>query len=158
MRIIVFSDSHGNYFALRDVVEKHRDEATHFIHLGDGEREFEKIAADYPQLSFLGVSGNCDWAGSGKTTDILRVSGKKIFFSHGHAFHVKSGLDAFKQIARGFGATIALFGHTHIALTAYDDGLYLMNPGSISSQASGRASYGIIDITPAGIVTTIVHI
>ena len=158
MRIIVFSDSHGNYSALRDVVEKHRDEADFFIHLGDGEREFERIAQEYPALELRGVRGNCDWASTGKLTDALRVSGRKVFFTHGHIFHVKAELDSLKQTARGLGATIALFGHTHIAFTEYDDGLYLLNPGSISAQGLGRASYGIIDITPAGIITNIVRV
>ena len=158
MRIIVFSDSHGNYSALQSVVEKHRSEADFFIHLGDGEREFERIAQEYPELSLHGVCGNCDWADNSKTTDVLRVAGRKIFFTHGHIFHVKSDLAELKYTARGIGATIALFGHTHIAHTEYDDGLYLLNPGSIYSQASGRASYGVIDITAAGVITNILQL
>ena len=49
-----------------------------------------------------------------------------------------------------------LFGHTHCALNEYDEGLYIMNPGSCNGYG---ASYGYIDITEKGdIVTNIVRI
>lgn len=38
-------------------------------------------------------------------------------------------------------------------MTDYDDGLYVMNPGSLRG---AYATYGILDITEAGIVTNIV--
>ena len=55
--------------------------------------------------------------------------------------------------AREQKADILLFGHTHNAMTDYDDGLYVMNPGSLRG---AYATYGILDITEAGIVTNIV--
>ena len=58
--------------------------------------------------------------------------------------------------AREEKANILLFGHTHQAMTDYDDGLYIMNPGSCSGY---YATYGVIDITPKGdIVTNIVRL
>ncbi len=52
-------------------------------------------------------------------------------------------------------AYVLLFGHTHNAVTEYEDGLYIMNPGSLSGSTG---TYGTLDIVPAGIVTNIVHI
>ena len=37
MRVIVFSDSHGNYDVLEKIMERHKDDGDVFIHLGDGE-------------------------------------------------------------------------------------------------------------------------
>lgn len=48
-------------------------------------------------------------------------------------------------------ADLLLFGHTHQPLTDYEDGLYLMNPGSLGY----GGTYGYVDITPAGIVTNL---
>ncbi len=49
---------------------------------------------------------------------------------------------------------ILLFGHTHVPYTAYDDGMYIMNPGSIGY----TGTYGIVDITPSGIMTNIIKL
>ena len=57
--------------------------------------------------------------------------------------------------AREKKADIVLFGHTHQALAEYDDGLYILNPGSLHGS---MGTYGIIDITKAGIVTNIVRL
>ena len=57
--------------------------------------------------------------------------------------------------AREHRAQVALFGHTHLAREDYEDGLYLMNPGRLGGW---EASYGILDITPQGIVTNVVRL
>lgn len=157
MRIVVFSDSHNNYFALKNIVSAQRT-AEMFLHLGDGEKEFDYLCTNFPFKVMRGVRGNCDWGSMGKTNDVVTVGGKKIFFTHGHTQGVKSGLDDFKREAREIGADIALFGHTHVAMTAYEDGIYYMNPGSIAAPQQGPPSYGVIDITDAGIVTFIVSL
>lgn len=152
MRIVVFSDSHKNYFALQRIVLS-QPTAELFLHLGDGEQEFEQLMARFPDRLMRGVAGNCDWASIGKRSDTITCEGKKIFLAHGHLLGVKAGLDSFLQAARKAGADIALYGHTHIAHTEYIDGMYVMNPGSVSG---AKPSYGFIDITSGGIVTNIV--
>lgn len=157
MRIVVFADSHNNYFALKNIVVKEQS-ADWFIHLGDGEREFETLSSSFPYRPMRNVSGNCDWGSMTKTQDTMVLEGKKIFFTHGHTLGVKSGMDMLKQQARDAGADIALFAHTHEAMTAYENGIYYMNPGSVSQPRGGAKSYGVVEITPAGIVTFIVEI
>lgn len=157
MRIIVFSDSHRNFSVLNQIVTAH-PEADLFLHLGDGKREFEDLAALYPDKQMVGVDGNCDMGLPGKAVDVIVCRGKKIFFAHGHTFLVKHSTATFLAAARAAGAAIALHGHTHIAYSTYEDGLYIMNPGSVTSPSHGPASYGMIDITPAGIVLNIVPV
>ena len=56
--------------------------------------------------------------------------------------------------SRKIGAKIALFGHTHVPYNQYHDGIYMLNPGSIAfPRDCSRPSYGLIDITPKGIIT-----
>lgn len=151
MRAVVFSDSHGNYDALEKIMERHKDDADIFIHLGDGEREVELIQYVYNDKKIHFVSGNCDWGTDKPDYDIINFAGKTIFFTHGSRFGVKGDLNLAKLFARKNEADILLFGHTHVAMTDYEDGLYIMNPGSCARPREGLPSYGIIDITDAGI-------
>ena len=158
MRAIVFSDSHGNYDVLEKIVERHQKDADLFIHLGDGEREMEYIRYAYPEKKFLFVAGNCDYGSDAPDYDVADFAGKKIFLTHGWRFGVKASLDHIKDEARKFKADVLLFGHTHRAETDYEDGIYIMNPGSCDHPRQGGPSYGIVDITEAGIVLNIVYL
>ncbi len=151
MRIVVFSDSHNNYFALRDIARV-QTEADVFIHLGDGEREFEYLCTNFPFKELFCVRGNGDFGSLSPTERVLNLGGKKIFITHGHTYGVKRGLDDLKRRAREQEADIAMFGHTHLPYTAYEDGIHYLNPGSVSLPLRGAPSYGVVDITEAGIV------
>ena len=125
------------------------------IHLGDGEQECARTKAHFPEKMFLQVRGNCDWASALPTEGEYTVDNVRIFYTHGHAYGVKSGLYTAVCAAREHKAQVLLFGHTHKALTDYEDGLHIMNPGSLSGW---NGSYGTLDITPQGIVTNIVRL
>lgn len=157
-RIIVISDTHGDFQILHRIVKDRLDEAYCFIHLGDGEWEVDHLRSLYPELRLYSVRGNCDFDSNAKVMDEIMVGGKQILFTHGHLKMVKYGLDSLKSAARNCDADIVLYGHTHISFTDYEDGLYIMNPGSAGRPRETEASFGVIDITPAGIVLNIVPI
>ena len=114
------------------------------------------MRALFPNIAFYSVRGNCDLGCADvPVREILDLDGVKIFCTHGHLYHVKSGLYTVVCAAREAGANLLLFGHTHEALETYDDGLYILNPGSCSGF---RATCGLVDISPAGILTNILHI
>ena len=48
MRVIVVSDTHRDFRTLLRIVDKHRQEAALFLHLGDGEQEVEDVKNLYP--------------------------------------------------------------------------------------------------------------
>ncbi|HHV51404.1 MAG TPA: metallophosphoesterase [Clostridiales bacterium] len=154
MRVLVVSDTHGNAYALRRVIESQPD-AKIIFHLGDGIRDVDKISDEFPNREFFVVSGNCDFAAFCPETDMKIIENRKIFYTHGHRYNVKSGLYRIACAARERGADIVLFGHTHQPLCEYDGGLYLFNPGSLGST---NPSYGYIDFTPAGVVPQIVEL
>ena len=157
MRIIVMSDSHRNFRNVQLVVEKHPD-ADLYIHLGDGEREFEDVQNLYPNRRYLWVAGNCDFGSETKSSDLVKLSGKNVLITHGHTYYVKRSLSELKTAARICRASVVLYGHTHVAYTEYDGGLYIMNPGSLSIPRQGGPTYGILDITSQGIMTNIVEV
>ena len=154
MRILVISDSHGDQWAVRQAIEA-QPGADIILHLGDGARDMEDVAMSYPHKMVYQVRGNCDFS-SGVMIPYARdeiLGGRKCFMTHGHLYGVKSDLYRITCAARERGAEILLFGHTHVPLATYDDGLYILNPGSVGH---GDGRYGIVDITPAGVVVNTV--
>ncbi len=156
MRIVVFSDSHNNYFALRDIAQA-QPKADVFVHLGDGEREFEYLCTNFPFKELFCVRGNGDFGSLSPTEDMLHLGKKRVFITHGHTYGVKRGLDELKGRALEMKADVVLFGHTHVAMTEYDGetGIYYLNPGSVSLPQHGPATYGVVDITDAGVAVFI---
>mgnify|MGYP001493710332 CR=1 FL=1 len=151
MRAIVFSDSHGNFAALERVYDMHEGDADVFIFLGDGEEEIELLKMLHPEADIRYVSGNCDYMSSTPDYDVARLAGKTVFYTHGHRFGVKLSLDELEKYARNLEADVVLFGHTHEACAEYRNGVYFMNPGSVSRPREGAPSYGILDVTDAGV-------
>lgn len=155
MRILVVSDTHGDFNSLSKAV-KAQPTAEVIIHCGDGDEQVQLLKDTVKDKMIVGVRGNCDWCSMLPATEMLNICGKKIFVTHGHLYDAKVGLNRLRYAAMENGADIVLFGHTHNAFDEYIDGLYMLNPGSCHGY---YASYGYIDITENGeIVTNIVRV
>lgn len=160
MRIIVISDTHGNYSALENVMLRNAD-ADWFIHLGDGERELEQFKVSNPafERKIIHVAGNCDYSSMSHDQFVLPAAYCKIFATHGHLYGVKSSLEPIKNAAREYGCNIILYGHTHERFMKTEDGFYIMNPGSASCPRDCKApSFGHIDISLSGVVLNIADV
>ncbi len=151
MRIIAFSDTHGNSRAMREVFERNGD-ADAFIFLGDGERELDLMRQLYPDRKILNVAGNCDFGSDAPLTDLFVGKGVKVIFTHGHTYGVKLSTAKLCRKAQEIQANVALFGHTHCRFYQFDNGIHVLNPGSAGCPRDGRApSYAFIDVTESGI-------
>lgn len=146
MRLLVVSDSHGDSCALYRAIQQ-QPAAQVVIHLGDGENDMEQAMGLCGEKRVICVRGNCDWGSMLPALSLERIAGKLLYLTHGYAENVKYGDGQLRQQARACKADIALYGHTHRAVTDFEDGLYLMNPGAVAN-----GEYGIVDITQAGIV------
>lgn len=144
MKILVFSDSHGNDYKMALAVKKHKD-ANAIIFCGDGHRDIEDLRKTFPKKNIFAVRGNCDWCNDLPLLMTVELGGKKILVTHGHAQYVKEGLDRLTRLGHSENADIVLFGHTHRSLTTADSRMLIMNPGSIGFDGC----YGIIDIDEA---------
>jgi putative phosphoesterase len=131
---------------MTDAILMHK-EADMIVHLGDGERDIDKIRDIIGTTPLVQVCGNCDFASLLPANELVTLASTRIFCTHGHTELVKHGTQALYSKARVLGARIALYGHTHESVTDYCDGLYVMNPGS-----ARYGEYGAIDITPSGIM------
>lgn len=163
MKIIVISDTHGDYTNLWHVTDLHKD-ADMFIHLGDGERELYRLFNNQPwtEQKFHCLKGNCDY---GQEMSLFRTLtldlpyGHKIFAAHGDYFQVKFSTARLAYEAKQNQADIVLYGHTHVSNCRYEGGLYIINPGSLRLPRDGKKpSYALIDISEKGILPNIVFL
>lgn len=157
MKIIVMSDSHGKTGSLLDIGFTHNN-ADAFLFLGDGWRDFYDFKSAFNNKCCISVRGNCDLGCDEDYEKIIFLGNKKIFMAHGHTYSVKSGIGGIIAQAKRQNCDIMLYGHTHIALEDYRDGMYILNPGSVGRGGFEKNSYGLIEITPAGILTNIIEL
>ncbi len=149
MKILVVSDTHKNFQALKAVVDKNSDFDV-LIHLGDGEQEFQDIQTLYPEKAMIYVAGNCDF-GQHEQVHVAKFGEVRIFCCHGHTLSVNYGLENLVATAKKNHCSIALYGHTHIPRTELIDGVMVMNPGSPDSpRGHNKPSFGVIEIKPTG--------
>lgn len=161
MKILVVSDIHGSSASAEKCAELLESaKADQLLLLGDylyhGPRN--PLPQEYnPKLviqelnrikeMILGVRGNCDSEVDQMVLEfdmmsdyvVISNEGRRIFATHGHLYsperlpHLNPN-EAF------------LFGHTHLPVAMKKDGIYLMNPGSITLPKEGNPrSYGILD-------------
>lgn len=150
LRVIVFSDTHGNLSAASSIIEAHKF-SDHFIFLGDGLEEINVLKTKYPDKNFYCVAGNCDKR-TEPTTKVIELFNTKIFMTHGHLYNVRESHELLLRNAIREGATIILYGHTHCRYFKQQNGLYIINPGSASQPKDDLPPcYAFIDITPCGI-------
>lgn len=153
MRILVVSDVHGRSDRLREAILR-QPTARHVIFLGDGLRQAEQAAEEFPDRTFYMVPGNCDFGADLPPVRQETIGGKRFYFTHGHRHDVKYSLYRLDLAARSAVADIVLFGHTHVPYEEYADGLYLLNPGSLGT----GGTYGYVDVAGGGIRTAVVEL
>lgn len=147
MDILVISDSHGRRENIEEAINRQIKKPDAIIFLGDGLRDM--TYAQTGDIPVYRVSGNCDMGGFFSDNEVpteqtVELGGKRIFFTHGHRYGVKSTLTPLISESATRDADIVLYGHTHEGFERELTGdneygirlkkpLYIMNPGSIGS-------------------------
>jgi hypothetical protein len=145
MKILVFSDSHGETASMFAVMEAEAPDLV--IHLGDNLKDGLALG---PQT--LCVKGNCDWGEAHSDQETFELCGRKIFITHGHLYGVKNGLNRIAFKGMEIGADLVLFGHTHRAFIAKSGNTWLFNPGTIGGRSRDLVkSYGLVHLGEDGI-------
>ena len=147
MRAIVLSDSHGDTASLERAIasvgEKNIDM---IIHLGDIARDTDYLEMMYYPVKVVSVLGNNDFLRGGDHERVIEFDSHKILICHGHTLGVSYGTQKLETLARQKGCEAALFGHTHTSsLKKCDDGLIVLNPGSVSRPRGGRPSFAVLE-------------
>lgn len=156
IKLIAFSDSHGYKDNLKRI-GKILNDYDFCLFLGDG---LGDIASYENALNekFFAVRGNCDFISNRVTEILTKISGKKVFLTHGHRFRVKEGITTLSYQAEELGADIVFYGHTHIADIDKLNGIWYINPGSISLPRINKPSYAHVEIIDGEIEARIVYL
>jgi uncharacterized protein len=153
MRIIVFSDTHGNYPEAIKAVDD-ASPVDLIVHLGDElqDASFIAMATGIPVLM---VAGNCDPGHPAPRERCEELDGLRVFMTHGDRYHVKAGTAALTKKALAEKARIALFGHTHLPMIQDQEGVLLVNPGTLSKRGSSR-NFALLIIDNGSVAARIV--
>ncbi|GLC31441.1 metallophosphoesterase [Clostridium omnivorum] len=149
MKIGVMSDTHRHYSSINEGIKLLGD-IDELIHLGDNTDDVEVIRRSFTGKIY-NVKGNCDFSSSIPSERIEIIEGKKFFITHGHRYDVKYDLLNLRYRAEELGADVALFGHTHQSYISYEQGIWIVNPGSVSLPRDNVKSIAVIEITDEGI-------
>lgn len=167
MKILIFSDSHGDVEIMCEVIEKEKPDM--IIHLGDSIADAEQLSNKYPNIKIIKNLGNSD---SNKENDewiqYIDICGKRFMLTHGHIFNEGAWEDVTDDKARRkmlksmyeHNVDVLLHGHAHepylhstqIMPSRY---CWIMCPGRIGRKVNYSGTfnqiYGLLRINEAGI-------
>ncbi len=161
-RILILSDSHGDFEIVTDIILKFGKEVDALIYTGDGFCDlvsyFEKSITDEKMHKALPpviipVRGNGDasvYTLNLKTENndegfrqfsllpkiTCNIAGRGVFVSHGDHYRVDMGIDTILAAAHAIDADMIFFGHTHRTHWEEEGGTLILNPGSCSKSRS----------------------
>lgn len=154
---LAVSDTHGNTTSLKQITEKYRS-FNYLFHLGDNAADAIWLADRMPNTKVVYVRGNCDFNDNASDFETVILKGNKIILTHGHKLKVKYGYDRALYYALENEAQALLFGHTHIPYANYEDGVWLINPGSAGELTGGELTVCVMLICKNGIIPKIVSV
>lgn len=161
MKLMFASDIHGSLPATERVLELFAQSGAQWlVILGDvlnhGPRNAlpegyapAKVAERLNEVAHkvIAVRGNCDsevdqmllhFPITAPFAQVL-LPNQRLFITHGHLFNPE-------KLPPLASHDVLIFGHTHLPVAEYRDGLYFFNPGSVSIPKGGfQASYGMLD-------------
>lgn len=151
MTILVVSDSHGRNTYLERVYNAVKPDM--LIHLGDleGSELFLQSCVTCPVEM---ICGNNDYFLDLEREKMINIGPYKVLLTHGHRHRVHFGTEDIKEWARENGASIVMFGHTHMPLLDTSGDVTVLNPGSISlpRQDGHRPTYALVELDSQGVL------
>ena len=155
MKILLISDTHGKLDKVYQVYEK-LNNIDMIIHCGDYKRDGETLE-DTLGVPVVAVKGNCDGALK-SDFEIVDTPCGKILVTHGHMEGVNYDYNNILYAAEEEDCIAACFGHTHVPFYEDFNGIYLINPGSLSQPRDGsNGSYAILHCTEEDFYGSIVY-
>lgn len=148
---LVMSDTHGDIVTAIKII-KNYPQISGIIHLGDYNKDANRLKAQFPEIEFYMVPGNCDFVFDMPTDILMDIEGKRLLLTHGHRYSVKNGLERLEHKAKNENADAVLFGHTHTPYIMYRSNILFVNPGSLYySRGTGAKTYALLEVSPKGI-------
>ena len=144
VNIVLVSDNHGDQDSLAWLKETYSDYDL-FVHCGDSEMDAEQMGG------YICVKGNNDYLYYSQIPDTmtLHIKGHTVYVCHGHLEPISFyGFKPMVRNAKDIGADTVFFGHVHTVHDTTEDGIRLLNPGSIRQNRDGSPpSYMLVHIS-----------
>lgn len=149
MRILIVSDTHRKNDIYMALCERYKPDMV--MHAGDIEGS-EYVISEAARCPVKMVAGNNDFFSDNPRDVEFSIGKYKIWLTHGHHYYVSMGDEILVDEARSRGIDIVIYGHTHKPVVREDDGVYVINPGSLTypRQEGRKPSYVLMDIDDAG--------
>lgn len=144
MKLGIISDTHRDHYYLNKSIEKLKNTDIIF-HLGDNISDGVYLEERLKKKVYK-IKGNCDFSHDIPSEIFGEIEGIKIFACHGHEYYVKYGESDLLRRGKKLGADIILYGHTHISGIRYEEGIWMINPGSPSMPRDSYHSLAVINI------------
>ena len=146
MKVLIVSDTHGRDENLEEAVLREAP-FDYLIHCGDveGREIFIEALAECPCII---VAGNNDFFTDLSHEEEITLEGHKMLVTHGHYYFVYRNHDRLVEKAREDNCQIAMYGHTHTPVIEEEDGILVINPGSLTypRQRGRRPSYAVMEL------------
>lgn len=140
MQIVVVSDSHGRNEVFAKIRQLHPNASAY---LCCGDTECDDVFLD----GFVTVLGNNDYGKAYPHHLIIDLGEIRIYMTHGDRIPRLGMMERFAATAKAENCALFLFGHTHIFEVVEEEGVTIVNPGSIYHNRDGSlASYALITV------------
>lgn len=131
--IAVISDSHGSLRNL-SLFRSRIGQPDALWHLGDC-AEDAPLLAQRMNCGYVSVRGNCDPFSDAPLKQIIDWHHRRFLLLHGHTV---SGRLNLLYLAKEQRCDAILFGHSHVPSAECVDGIWMINPGSLSRPRSSE--------------------
>lgn len=156
MKIFVTGDTHRKLDKVYKVFERLKG-VDMILHTGDYEGD-AKVLEETLNIPVIGVKGNCDGSMSSSDYRIVESDYGNILLTHGHMQSVDYSYDRLLYLAEENDCVAAVCGHTHVPCCEQYDGIYVINPGSLTRPRDGSSgSYAVITATESTFAASIVY-
>lgn len=148
MKALIISDNHGDQPILETVIKHWQGQIDLMIHCGDSE-----MTPTLPvmQRFDIAVQGNNDWGLDYPLEQTVVNDNQRIYATHGHRYQVNATLTPLMLKGQEQRADVVCYGHTHQLAVTVEDGMLMINPGSISlprGQYAGLGgTYAVVEVT-----------
>ena len=157
MKVLIVSDTHGRNGGYLDLLEN-SEKMDMVIHCGDVEGS-EYLISESSGCRTVIVQGNNDYFSDLPKEMIVKLGKYKALVTHGHAYYVNMGHEHLVREAKKRKVDMVIYGHTHRPVITEENGIMVLNPGSLTypRQMERKYTYIIMEIDENGEVECTLH-
>ena len=150
MKVLIISDTHGRNSSYLDLLEE-IGKMDLVIHCGDVEGS-EYLISESAGCRTVIVQGNNDYFSDLPREAVVKLGKYQALVTHGHPYYVNMGHEHLVREAKKRKMDMVIYGHTHRPVITEENGIIVLNPGSLTypRQSERKYTYIIMEIDENG--------